>query len=74
MLAGGQRAAILSTFEPVVSIFAGILFLQESITVREILGSAIVISASVVIAAADLTGREPPSDDNGLPVTPKNKR
>ena len=73
MLAGGQRAAILSTFEPVVSIFAGILFLQESITVREILGSAIVISASVVIAA-DLTGREPPSDDNGLPVTPKNKR
>ena len=42
-LIGAQRAAILSTFEPITSIFVGILFLNETLTPRILLGSAITL-------------------------------
>ena len=48
-LIGAQRAAILSTFEPITSIFVGILFLNETLTPRILLGSAITLVAGVFI-------------------------
>jgi len=48
-LIGAQRAAILSTFEPITSIFIGILFLHETLTPRILLGSAITLVAGVFI-------------------------
>ena len=48
-LIGAQRAAILSTFEPITSIFFGILFLNETLTPRILLGSAITLLAGVLI-------------------------
>lgn len=47
---GPQRASILSTLEPITSIVIGILVFQEPVTFRVILGSVLVISASVLIA------------------------
>ena len=48
-LIGAQHAAILSTFEPITSIFFGILFLNETLTPRILLGSAITLVAGVFI-------------------------
>ena len=52
---GAQLAAILSTFEPITSIFFGILFLNETLTPRILLGSAITLLAGVLIT---VTGRK----------------
>ena len=52
---GGRDAAILSTFEPITSLIVGYLAFSESITPLSILGSVLVIAASVIIAA---TGNE----------------
>ncbi len=53
-LVGAQRAAILSTFEPITSIFVGILVFQESVTIGTALGSVLVILASILIAVFDM--------------------
>ena len=50
---GGQRAAILSTLEPITSVLVGVLAFSEMITTRTILGSALVIIASILIAVFD---------------------
>lgn len=49
---GPQRAAILSTLEPITSIIIGILVFQEPVTFRVVLGSVLVISASIIIAVS----------------------
>ena len=49
---GAQRAAILSTFEPLTSILVGILFLDESLTPRILLGSALTLLAGVLITTS----------------------
>lgn len=54
LLIGGQRAAILSTVEPITSIFAGALFLNEVIGLRTAIGSVLVILSSVLIAVFDM--------------------
>jgi len=51
---GGQRAAILSTLEPITSILIGILVFQESITLRVVVGTVLVLLASILIAVLDL--------------------
>lgn len=61
-LIGAQRAAILSTFEPITSIFFGILFLNETLTPRILLGSAITLLAGALIT---VTGRK--SDEKAAP-------
>jgi len=47
---GPQRAAVLSTLEPITSIVIGILVFREPVTFRVILGSGLVISASILIS------------------------
>ena len=49
-----QRAAILSTTEPITSIFLGALFLNEKIGLRTGIGSFLVLLASVLIAVFDI--------------------
>jgi drug/metabolite transporter (DMT)-like permease len=53
-LAGGSRAAILSTFEPITSIFAGIVIFHESVSVFTVAGSILVIAASILIVLSDM--------------------
>ena len=50
---GGQRAAILSTLEPITSVLVGVLVFQEIITARTVLGTVLVIIASILIAVFD---------------------
>ena len=57
-LIGAQRAAILSTFEPITSIFVGILFLNETLTPRILLGSAITLVAGVFITLGGKKGED----------------
>jgi len=52
-LIGGQRASILSTLEPITSILIGAVVFQEALTWRSVTGAVLVISASILIAAAD---------------------
>lgn len=59
-LIGGQKASILSTVEPITSIFAGTLFLNEVIGIRTAIGSVLVILASILIAMFDMkTAKNP---------------
>ena len=51
---GGQQAAILSTMEPITSVFVGIAVFREVMTLRTAIGSALVILASILIVAADM--------------------
>lgn len=53
-LIGGQRAAILSTFEPITSIIVGALVFNEAVSVRTLFGSALVVLATVLIALFDM--------------------
>ena len=48
---GGERASVLSTLEPITSVIIGVLVFAEPLTLRTVIGSALVISASVVITA-----------------------
>lgn len=52
-LIGGQRAAILSTLEPITSVFVGMLVFQERLSIRTAIGSLLVVMASVLIAVFD---------------------
>lgn len=54
LLIGGERASILSTFEPITSLFAGVLVFRETIRLGEGLGSLLVIAASILVAVMDL--------------------
>ena len=53
---GSSRAAIATMLEPVTTVLLGWLFLDEVITLRILLGAALVVSALPVLA---LTAREP---------------
>lgn len=53
-LIGAERASILSTFEPITSVVAGVLFLHESIGLRDYVGITLVLAASVLIALFDM--------------------
>lgn len=52
-LIGGERASILSTVEPITGVVTGFLFLGEEMSVGMIIGSVIVIIASILIAVYD---------------------
>ena len=48
-LIGGEKASILSTIEPITSVVLGFLFLNEQVSLKIIIGCAMVVSASVLI-------------------------
>ena len=52
-LIGGERASILSTVEPLTGVLIGIIVFQEKITIGMGIGSALVISACVLITIFD---------------------
>ena len=51
---GGERTSILSTLEPVTGIVVGAVVFSEPVSMRTLLGSALVIGASLLIALADI--------------------
>ena len=51
---GSQKAAILSTLEPITGVALGVLVLNESISLSTGIGTALVVLASILIAASDL--------------------
>ena len=55
---GGQKASILSTLEPITSIFAGALVFHEVVGIQTAAGSVLVILASILIALTDLKSKE----------------
>lgn len=53
-LIGPEKASILSTFEPITSLVAGVAFMGETMGVRDYVGAVLVIAASVLIAVFDM--------------------
>ena len=53
-LLGGEKTSILSTLEPITSILVGILVFRESAAPNTLIGAALVVAASVVIAVGDM--------------------
>ena len=54
LIIGGQRASILSTFEPITSIVTGVLIFSDPFTLRSSLGTVCVLAATVLIAVFDM--------------------
>ncbi len=44
-----MRAAIISVLEPLVTVFVGVLLLNESLTHLQMLGAAIIISSALLV-------------------------
>ena len=55
---GGEKAAILSTLEPITSVLIGIFIFREAISVKTVIGCILVISASVLIALSDIKNKD----------------
>lgn len=55
---GAQRASILSTLEPITSVVVGITVFREPVTPRVVIGSVLVIAASILIAAMGAKEKE----------------
>ena len=53
-LIGGERASILSTLEPITSVIIGVVVFGDPIGIRIVIGSLLVIAASILIASTDL--------------------
>lgn len=51
---GGEKASILSTFEPITGIVVGIAFLNENGGINTIIGTILVVAASVLITVFDM--------------------
>ena len=51
---GGEKTSILSTLEPITSVVIGILILKEQTNPTVYIGSALVVTASLLIAVADM--------------------
>lgn len=53
-LIGGEKTSILSALEPITGVVIGILVFQESCRANIIIGSVLVVAASILIAVTDL--------------------
>lgn len=53
-LIGGEKTSILSTLEPITSMIIGVLIFKESLSFSARIGSALVITASILIAFSDI--------------------
>lgn len=58
-LIGSQRAAILSTFEPITSLIVGVAVFKEALTVRSVFGAVLIIAATVGISLFDILAAKP---------------
>lgn len=71
---GGSNAAIISAIEPVTSLVVGAAFLSEDVGFLAIIGSILVISASIVIAVLDKNKGKPSKQTQTTTVGQINKR
>ena len=55
---GGEKAAILSTFEPITSVIVGIVAFGETFGILTVLGTLLIISAGVIIAVSDIIAKK----------------
>lgn len=53
-LIGGERSSILSTLEPITSVLIGVLFMDEEAGIPVIIGTVLVVTASVLSAVYDI--------------------
>lgn len=53
-LIGGEKAAILSTLEPITSVIIGVLVFHEQLRLNTVIGSIMVIAASILTAVFDM--------------------
>lgn len=53
-LIGSERASILSTLEPITGVIVGVIIFDEPLEPNSIIGSILVITASLLIALVDL--------------------
>lgn len=53
-LIGGERASILSTLEPITSLVFGVIVFKEPLGVRVLIGSVLVVAASILTALSDM--------------------
>ena len=56
-LIGGEKTSILSTLEPITSIVIGVAVFHESISTTTVIGSVLVITASILIAISDIKNK-----------------
>lgn len=49
----GQKVAILSYIDPMVAVLVSVLFLQETVTVLQLVGGAVIIAASILNEVTD---------------------
>lgn len=57
-LIGGEKTSILSTLEPITSIIIGVAVFHEAVSVATLIGSVLVIAASILIALSDIRKRQ----------------
>lgn len=50
---GAEKASLLSTFEPVTSVIAGVIFLREKLTIRSVFGIILVLLSVILLALND---------------------
>ena len=55
---GPQNGALLSTFEPLTSIFAGVLLLGETISFSTVVGVICILTAIILLTAHDRTSKQ----------------
>lgn len=46
---GAAKASIFSTFEPVTSLFVGLVFFDEAVTVKGLLGISMILTATIIL-------------------------
>lgn len=57
-LIGGENVSILSTLEPITSILLGVIVFSEPLGVPVIIGSILVVSASIITALFDMKNKK----------------
>jgi drug/metabolite transporter (DMT)-like permease len=67
---GASRAALLSTWEPVVTVILAVIILGERLSVGQVLGGLLVLLAVVVVQSAQLWTRDTGSGSSVEPVGP----
>ena len=61
-IVGGEKASVLSALEPITGVVVGALFLNETVTLRAAIGSALIIAASILISLKEKTNEKAKGD------------